>query len=203
MTESATAAAATSSETPAVPPPTTEAPAPTMLGTEQPKAAAAPAPFDAKAFKAPEGFNLNETSMASFAEVINGDLSPKERGEKLMGLYADTVKSIGEANMAAWQKTNDEWVNEVKADKEIGGDKLDATRAEIAKAIDGLGEKLAPEFRKALDITGAGNHPAVVRALSSWAKALNEGKHVSGAPASQKEAIDLAKTWYPNSPEMK
>ena len=51
-------------------------------------------------------------------------------------------------------------------------------------------QQLASDFRELMDITGAGNHPAFIRAIDHWAKQLSEGTHVSGkgpSPGGQSE----------------
>jgi hypothetical protein len=56
--------------------------------------------------------------------------------------------------------TRAEWIDETKADKEIGGDKLDATLATAKRALDAYG---SPQFIEMLNQSGLGNHPEVVR----------------------------------------
>lgn len=156
-----------------------------------------PAPFDAAKLTLPEGFAPDEKLMGSFKDLMTADLPPQERGQKLIELYSGALKQVGEANSKAWTDLNAQWVNEVKADPEIGGAKYDTTKATIAKAIDTLGPKDAASFRQALDLTGAGNNLAVWRAMAKFAKAVTEGQHVGGSPP--KDTPDLGKTFFPNS----
>lgn len=153
--------------------------------------------FDAAKLTLPEGFAPDEKLMGSFKDLMTADLPPQERGQKLIELYSGALKQVGEANSKAWTDLNAQWVNEVKADPEIGGAKYDTTKATIAKAIDTLGPKDAASFRQALDVTGAGNNLAVWRAMAKFAKAVTEGQHVGGSPP--KDTPDIGATFFPNS----
>ena len=70
----------------------------------------------------------------------------------------------------------------------------------ISRGIDGvLGQELGAEFRKAMDFTGAGNHPAVVKGLAKAFTMLTEGGHVPGDVSKGKQ--NMATVFFPNSPE--
>lgn len=160
------------------------------------------APFDVKALKLPEGFKADDASLKTFSDLVNdGSLSRAEFGQKAFDFYVGALRAAGEAGDRAWDDTQRDWQGKVKADPEIGGDKLPATLQGISKMIDTLGPDGAKGFREALKVTGAGNHPAVVKALAKFAPAFTEGRHVPGNPAAGK--ADLKEVFFPNSPDMK
>lgn len=120
--------------------------------------------------------------------------------QKLIDLAAKQVTQANEKLTAAWNKQQEDWQAEIKADKDIGGDKLEGTLQTFAKVADdpALSD---PKFREALVFTGAGNHPAVVRTLAKWAAALSEGGPVRGAPAGERRAPStLGEAFYPEGP---
>lgn len=173
-------------------------PAKAEAKTEAPAVAA----FDPAKLTLPSGLKADDPALASLGALVGDDkLSPQERAQKLIDLYAGEVKKAGEASTLAWTNQNTEWVKQVKADADIGGAKFEATKTTIAKAIDSLGAAQAAAFREALDVTGAGNHPAVWKALAKFASAFVEAGHVSGNPPGQKPTMKEA--FYPNSPDMK
>jgi hypothetical protein len=101
-----------------------------------------------------------------------------------------------------------EWVDQVKLDPEIGS-KLDSVKANIGRALQSAAKgdaKLITDFKSALDLTGAGDHPAVIKMINRWADLVNEGTHVSGAGPSPEGQIapgrsnrpTLAEAMYPN-----
>lgn len=200
---SAPASPPAASDTP-VPPVAADAPKPgdPPKAPEPPKAPDAPAAFALDKIKLPEGMKADDPSTTAFGAILADDkLSPLERGQKLLDLYADVTKKGRDAATEAWNTVNKQWADTTLADKDIGGPKWDSTKSTIAKAIDSLGPELAAGFRQALDVTGAGNHPAITKALFTFASKLTEGTHINGNPPGQRPSIKDA--FYPNSPDMK
>jgi ribosomal protein L10 len=120
--------------------------------------------------------------------------------QKLVDFYAEQSRQAAEAPVAYYREMQDQWVSEIRADPEIGG-KLDVVRNTVARAIDGLGDpKLASDFRAAMDLTGAGNNPAFIRAFYKLAQKVTEpSSHVSGAPPAQaQKPRTAASAIYPN-----
>lgn len=138
------------------------------------------APEKYEAWTAPEGFEIPEATSTEINALFKELNLSQESGQRLIDFYAKQSLDAAEGPVKLWEQTQERWVNEVKADKEIGG-KLNEVRTTIARAIDGLGDSaLASEFRKAMDYTGAGNNPAFIKAFYRLAQRLTEGQHVSG-----------------------
>lgn len=158
------------------------------------EAPAAPEPLTWETINLPEGFTVDEKSRDSFLEIMNDDkLSGAERAQKLVDLQTGLMQQMAEANFKAWTDLQTQWQDEIRADPEIGGDKLDPALGGIAKLVDRYGSK---ELREAMDATGAGNNPHIIRFLHKIAKDLNEGGPVLGAPSESKES--LADRMYPS-----
>lgn len=168
---------------------------------KKPAAASEATEIDPGKFTLPEGFKADEKLMASFVGVLKDTKVSQEVGQKFLDLHANVIKQVSEANTKAWDTTKTAWEGEVKADKEIGGDKLTPTVQSISKLIDSFGAEGAKAFRTALDITGAGSNPAIIRGLAKLAAKLTEGGHVAGNPAKGEKS--LGEVFFPNSPEMK
>lgn len=146
----------------------------------------------------------DDPTLVSFGQVLGNDkLSPLERGQALLDLYADVTKKGRDAATEAWNTVNKQWSDATLADKEIGGAKWDTTKSTIAKAIDALGTEHAAALREALDVTGAGNHPAVLKAMFKWASQVTEGGHIGGNPPGADAPKSVKEAFYPNSPDMK
>lgn len=192
------AAAAPAAPAPGAPPSAVTAPDP---NAPKPSAVTEPAPaqFDVAKLAIPEGMKADDPLFQKFSGLMTDEkLSPHERGQQMLNLYQDAVKASRDASKAAWDNVNAEWSKQTMAMPELGGAKWDSTKTTIAKAIDGLGTEAASAFRQALDITGAGNHPAIVKALHSWASKLTEGSHIEGKGPVEAPK-DLAATFFPNS----
>lgn len=143
---------------------------------------------------AEEGFVMDDAVRDEFLGVVNNqELTGDARAQALVDLYLKTAKQASDQGSAAWETTQTQWQDQAKADTEIGGDKLPAVLATVSKAIERFG---SPELREAMDLTGAGNHPAVIKFLYNMAKQFNEGTPVSGAAAGG--AISLAERMFPS-----
>ena len=194
-------AAPSPTPSPALPPPADglgASPPPEANADSLAKPVAASVAFDAAKLTLPEGLKTDDPTFKAFTEFMADDkLSAHDRGQKLLDLYTKQIKESSEASVNAWNDMQKDWIGKVKADPDIGGAKFEPTKQTISKAIDGLGTQLAAEVRQALDVTGAGNNPAIWKAFAKWASMLTEGGHVAGSPAASAPAD--AKAFFPNS----
>lgn len=184
--------------TPPVTPPTTPdpaAPAPGSLITTPPAAPAAPAPepLTLAALKAPEGKELDSELGTALVDLFNKDMPAAERANALLDLQAKAGEKLTERLVTQWDELQTTWQEEVKADKEIGGDKLEPILGSIAKTLSEYPRQ--EEFKALLTASGMGNHIEGVRFMKWVAERLSEGRPVTGAPAMGAE--DLASRMYP------
>ncbi len=158
----------------------------TPEGETKPAESEAPATFDLAAVKLPEGVTLDEETGKAFAELFNkADLSQQDRGQQLLDLH---VKALGnlqtQANEAmqtqareTWTKMNDEWRGQIKDLPEFKANP-DAEAGKVLQALKAVGAD--EKFFQAMDLTGAGNHPAVMQVLHRLSKPFIEGGAVGG-----------------------
>lgn len=154
--------------------------------------------FDVAKLTLPEGFELPEELGGEFTKLVNDEMSPQERGQALLDLYAKQVESQAragaEAGAKAWADLNTQWRDEIKALPEFAG-KLDEELGATKQAL--LAAGATPDFFKALDLTGAGNNPHVVQMFHKLTQHLREGKGVSGG-AKPMSARSAASIMYPS-----
>ena len=83
-----------------------------------------------------------------------------------------------------------EWPNQLKADKEFGGEKFVETVEYAKRGLEWLG---VPDLNKALDESGYGNFPPLLKALSILGRKINGGQTVLGnsSVTEEKSAADL------------
>lgn len=86
-----------------------------------------------------------------------------------------------------------EWRDAVKADPEIGGEKLQPSLDKIGRLINEYG---SDELLETMAITGAGNNVHVIKFLNKVAEKLTEGGPVVGSPATARE--DAASRMFPS-----
>ena len=169
-----------------------------LIEGEKPAANAEPEPFvplTAEDITIPEGLEINEAIRDEALSIINNlELSPKEQLQSLIDLQGKLAKETSEAISETWATTQKAWQDEVKADTEIGGDKLPATLAAVNKLVTEYGsDKLVEAFA----LTGAGNNVHVIRFLNSIADKLLEGGAIP-ATAPTNQGGDAASRMFPS-----
>lgn len=141
----------------------------------------APAAFDPAALTLPEGFTLDEENSKAFAELLSDDkLPPQERGQKLVELHTAALKqsveaAIEQSKLAAaesYKKMNDDWRAQIKELPEFKANP-DAEAGKVMQALISVGAD--EKFFQALDLTGAGNNPAILQVLHRLTKPYFEG----------------------------
>lgn len=76
---------------------------------------------------------------------------------------------------------SEKWVEELKADKDFGGEQFKENVSMAKRALDRFAD---PAFRKILDDTGLGNNPHLVRAFARIGKQMAPDKLVIGSTGS-------------------
>lgn len=190
-----TAAAMPAGE-PGSPAPADPASADPDSGGETPKPAEG-APETYADFSLPEGMAINDAARDQFT-VLAKDLNLTQDGaQKLVDLYVAQAAEAAQAPYKLWTETQAHWVKEVEADPEIGGANLAASLATAARALDQFGGQ---DLRDALNFTGAGNNPVIVKAFVRIGTALSEDRFIPGAPP-KSGPKSAAAVLYPNMPE--
>jgi|SRR5215472_4804454 len=166
------------------------------------------APDKYEDFKVPEGFTL-DGEVASEAQALfkKANLS-QAHAQELVDFYVKQSKQAFEQPFNAYMEKRQEWRDQINADPTIGGSKLNGVKVSIGRLIDSFGDvKVAEAFRDAMDFTGAGDNPAVVRGLFELSKRLTEGTAVRGnGPATTgmrepgQAAPSVAQAMYPHLP---
>lgn len=177
------------------PPP--EAPKLTPATTDS-LVSATPETFDVSAIKLPDGFTLADEAKTQLGTALAG--LPPERAQSLVDLHAAEVQRIAkasvDANVKAWNDVMTQWRREIEADPNIGGANLGKTKAAISRLVNEFGDG-GSGFREAMNLTGAGNNPHVVRFLTNIASKLYEGGAVQGNPANSGSNVNIADVFYP------
>lgn len=165
------------------------------------KEAAKGAPEKYEDFKFPEGITVDPELMTEAQALFKESGLSQEAAQKYVDFHARALQKAGEAPYQLWEAKQKEWRTEVQNDPTIGSGKADKplkaeAEARIAKVISEFG---SPKFREALEYTGAGNHPEIIRTFDKIAKVLTEGGHRQGRGPVQKPAT-AAEAMYPHLP---
>lgn len=161
-------------------------------------------------FKAPENYTLDPKMIAEAAPIFKELNLSQDQAQRLVDLQAKLSLAAAKAPQETYEALRNTWRTEAAAHPDLKGrlgpgGEVSTT---IGKAIDTLGPDLAKDFRAAMDLTGAGDNPAFIRAFYKLATAVSEGTHVTGkgpSPEGQRAPGTNAKptpaqALYPNLP---
>lgn len=128
--------------------------------------------------KLPAGMKVDDAALAAFKAVGKEAGLNSEQASKLAAWDAERqAKAVNDA-VAAWEKQDDAWAAELKADPVIGGDKYDASVQAAQRAVRHFG---GDDLRRFLIDHGIGNAPELVRAFAKIGGAMAEDKTSAGA----------------------
>lgn len=171
------------------------------------------APEAYTAFVAPEGVTLDPKAIEAATPIFKELGLTQDQAQKLVNLQAQREADAAKAPKATYDTLRQTWRSEVQADKDIAGysvdgkSGIDAVKVDIGRALNTLDPKLASDFRQAMDLTGAGDNPAFVKAFWKLSQSVVEGRPVSGrgpSPLGQKapgaKPPSAAQALYPGLP---
>jgi hypothetical protein len=146
-------------------------------------------------FVIPEGTTINEDRLGRFQELAKTNNLPQDVAQKLVDLGAETLEEAATLQQEQWDKIKTEWRKTTESDKDMRGSDGTAKEAiaAAAAAVKSVGGK---ELQEALDLTGAGNHPAVVKAFYTISKAMADDTVLFGSGAG--EELSAAEKLYPS-----
>lgn len=121
---------------------------------------------------APDGYPMDAGALKAFTEHCRAAGFSKEQAEKQLSWMKDNYQNWQKQQAA--QRKN--WREELRADKDFGGSKYDASLAEARQALARFDED--GQIRAMLDKTGYGDHPAIAKIFARVGRALAEDKAV-------------------------
>jgi hypothetical protein len=160
----------------------------------------------------PDNIKLADKESKAFLDVLNDPkLEPKARAQGLIDLYLGEMSRIAQEadqrQRTAWDNYNVQRKSEVKADPEVGGNRMN-TALSMAKAVieeyGGSQEQRAELYRR-LDEksgTGMGNDVFLIRLLNNIGRKLNvyEDGIIPANPSPPKPSRTPGKRgWYDDS----
>jgi len=150
-------------------------------------------------FTLPEGIEINDDDLAEFHEIAKELNLDQNQAQKLVDLQSKRAESMAENFNSqlqdAFNKQQDDWLQELKDDKDFGGDNLDKNVGLAVKVINKFG---TPELKATLDSSGMGNNPEVIKMLNSIGKAISEDSLEDDHDNNSGSEVDIADKLYPN-----
>ena len=163
----------------------------------QPEAPAPEAPAYGE-FKLPDGATVDGESLEHATALFKEAGLPQEQAQKFIDLAVSREQAAATRGVQAFVDLQTKWVSEIKADPEIGGTRFEASMASAGRAIDRLG---VPGLKEALNLTGAGNNPAIVKAFVRLGQMVSEDRFMPGRNAAPAASRSAAETIYDGNPK--
>jgi len=157
------------------------------------------APEEYTDFSIPDGMELDPDALKSFTPIARELNLTQAQAQQLVDVYAAQLTALQSAQAEAVAEVRKGWVEGIKTDTEIGGSALAENVGLAVKALDRFG---TPELRKALEESGLGDHPEMVRVFYRIGKAIAEDTIDGGqdTPAGS-EQKSHAQILYPDQGE--
>lgn len=161
----------------------------------------APAGAPEKYELALEGVDL-DPELVSEAEPILRELGlTNEQANALLPIAPKIMEKAQNATMQALLDAGAQqrkgWLDAFAADPEIGGNKREETEHLAAKGLDALGYGKDHPFRVALNESGFGNHPDMIRAFRRFGEMAGEDGMFARSDAGAREDLPAWKVMYP------
>lgn len=141
----------------------------------QPPAAQPPKVPEKYDLKLPDGSLLEASHIERISSFAKEKGLSNEMAQSLLEREHGAVSSYAEAQKQNYNKTVDSWAKLVEADSEIGGEGYKKNVELASRVIKRFGSE---SLVKALNETGYGNHPELVRAFTRIGKAMTEDQLV-------------------------
>jgi hypothetical protein len=144
-------------------------------------------------FKAPDNYTIDPAAIAAATPIFKELGLTQDQAQKLMDIQIAREIALAKAPDEAVRTMRNGWRGETEAhaeikatvDKNSGKTGMDAVKVNIARTLSVLPVDLQVEFKDAMNLTGAGDHPAFVRAFNKLAAFVTEGSHVTGKGPSE------------------
>lgn len=170
---------------------------------EEPSQSAEPAPLPTfESFKLPEGISPDQDGFSHLNKML-GEFEIKTGasheevqsfGQNLVDRHVahlqDTIKKVSDAWTQNWEDQKKNWFESFKSDPEIGGNRMDTSLSAARQFIRTHGgtPQQQQEFRELMNVSGVGNHPAIIRMLAKASSAMSEGRPLpASSPVSEKK----------------
>lgn len=140
---------------------------------------------------------LAASDIEKIATYAKSQKLTQEQAAQLLKHQEELAGGMVQRQQSQRQSETQAWVEQVKADKELGGDHFATTIKNCGVVMDKFAPGADHEFRKLLDETGYGNHPVWIRFVNTIGKAMAEDKPLGTGQAVERPKT-LAERMYPN-----
>jgi len=127
--------------------------------------------------KLSEDSRLSAEALEEISEYAKQKGLTNEEAQDVLSRDEKVVQGFVSRNQAQFEQVQSDWVNQIKQDSEIGGDRFNESVVAAKSVVDRFGSE---EFRQELNESGYGNHPGLVRLFAKVGRAMANDKFVHG-----------------------
>ena len=149
-------------------------------------------------FTLADGLTLDPEFIGEFTPLAMELNLPQEQAQKLVDIASRMMLKQAAACQEAYRATTEGWTVASKADKEYGGAKFADSIAVAQRALNSFA---TPELKEALNTTGLGNHPEMIRLMVRIGTAMKEDGIVTGTTPTQSAPKSAAEILFGNPPK--
>lgn len=128
--------------------------------------------------KTPENSDLTQAEIDEVLNLAKENNLTQEQAQKIVDARASSISGYVSRTMEKHKEQVAAWADSVKSDKELGGENYKKTIELSRRAID---KYASPALKKALDESGYGNHPELVRVFKRFGETISDSKMVHGS----------------------
>lgn len=154
------------------------------------------------AFNLPDGLKLNDEASQKFTDFAKSKSLTQEEAQSLVdmavGAQGELVTSVQAVLAQQHDAQVEAWLEEAKADKEIGGAQFEVVRGRAQSAIAAFG---STAFKALLESSGLQNHPEVIRTFSAIGQRISEDTPAPGVNGTRTVSAAEALYTHPDSKE--
>ncbi|MGA1851285.1 hypothetical protein VH570_10685 [Sphingobium sp. HT1-2] len=151
---------------------------------------------------APEGMTIDADLLTEATPIFKEAGLSNDQAQAILPAAKSLVEKTQQATVQnlidAGNQQRKAWLDAAKADDKIGGANWDASLHSAGRALDALGHAEGSEFRTALNETGFGNHPEMIRIFARIGEMVGEDGDFVRADAGAK-VVDTLTSMYPNN----
>lgn len=153
-------------------------------------------PEDGKyALTMPDGVEVDQALLDALSPDFKELGLTQKQAQALADKFIAAQTKKGEEANAAWAKTLTGWVDQAKADPEIGGANWDSSVKAATSVVGRFGNDA---FREYLNASGAGNHPEMIRFMAKVGAVIGEDRPANPVNPGKAVARDTAAILYPD-----
>ena len=149
------------------------------------------APEKYEAFTLPEGITLENKMLDKFSAAAKENNLTQKQAQQMIDLAIENTQGVFEKQAQAFIEAREGWVEQIKADKDFGGERFDETVERANRALTTFGSPALVELLK----QGYGDHPEIIKMFARVDKATGEDPVEGGSPP-KSQAKSAAQVLY-------